>query len=58
MMVDAIKNNKNEPVSELIETETEIKDIVQSLINMGISVHDFDAQDTSKEGLVEQLYVI
>lgn len=40
---------------ELSETESQLRDIVQSLINLGISVHDFDAKDTSKEGLAEQL---
>lgn len=43
------------PASELSETESQLRDVVQSLINLGISVYDFDAKDTSKEGLVEQL---
>lgn len=43
------------PPIELLETENQLRQVIQTLIEMGIIVHDFQGTDESKEGLVERV---
>lgn len=42
--------------SKLQETESQLRQVIETLIELGILVHDFQGTVESKEGLIERVY--
>lgn len=41
--------------TELLETEDQLRRVIQTLIEMGIMVHDFQGTGESREGLTDRV---
>lgn len=42
----------------LLETEAQLRQVIETLIELGIMVHDFQGTVESKEGLIERVTVM